>query len=276
MRSSRIGHVLTSLSKSTVEDVSQAASKARDVLRDRMKSLQVPGGLSKRSIASATSTPATSGAPTSQPEPNSSDSAAPAAAAAADAQEQAPSALATQSNSPDDFGPGPADINALQERTGAAGAAGTVPVSIGGTPSTVDAVQTGGKGDTPVSNGTLSHIGRIGASIIAPARKASEVIANIKRSFSSGSAGGGATGAVASGVSGVAAGVLSSTLVSLYFFGDYVAEVRITHMSQNCRGLPVCTATTSACQSSAFGGHLRSACVHLNWHVDMSPRFEML
>lgn len=209
MRSSRIGHVLTSLSKASLEDVSEAASKARDVLRDRMKSLQVPGGLSKRSIACATAAPASAGAPTSQTEANPSDPPAPAAAAA-DGQEQAPSGPGTRRNSGDDVAPGAADTSALQERPDAAGACGTVPVSIGGTPSTVDAAHAGGKGDTPVSNGTLSQIGRIGASIIAPARKASEVIANIKRSFSSsssGSAGSGVTGAAQSGVLGVAAGV---------------------------------------------------------------------
>lgn len=217
MRSSRIGHVLSSLSKDSLPDVSEAATKSRDLLRDRMKSLQVPGGLSKRSIAPA-QTP-------SVPTRASSDNAHPSAEGTAgdpiDSEQPAPASSVQQQCAHD---PKPASMETGAMQGGADGEEATVsvPVPPGHPAAIADAVQPGGKGDAAVGNGKLS---RIQASIIGPARKATEaVVANLKRTFSSG----GPAGTASTAAAGGAAGVSATYVVDMYHLraGDRRASSR--------------------------------------------------
>eukprot|EP00892_Ulva_mutabilis_P012587 jgi/Ulvmu1/9700/UM055_0038.1 len=191
MRSSKIGHILTSLSKVDVDDVAAAATSTRDLLRDRVKSLKVPGGLSKRSIATA-SAPATNGSQASVPGPQVDEtisSSVTAAGATPEGQTQAPHTASKKPNSA--F----VAAGALQERTDPASAPLTLPVSFGGPPaSTVEVPSTDATSDPAAAaagqagNGALS---RLQATISAPARKAGEVFGAIKRSITSATSGAG-------------------------------------------------------------------------------------
>jgi len=199
MRASKIGYVLTSLSKMEVDDIAAAATSTRDFLRDRMRSLKVPGGLSKRSIASVTAANANGSHATALASQTSESASDPSGAPAVEGLPQ-PQASDTSVDEP---GSAFVAAGALQERIDEAAAPGTVPISFGGPPSAAAdvapteaaVVDPGSLAPTaPVGNGALS---RLHATIAGPARKASEVFANIKRSITSATSGAAAPGALA-------------------------------------------------------------------------------